>query len=273
MTSDWRSRWLVTVATDVSARDGVGWEFASHRQEGVWAVFREDGGAFPVFSAARGPIGSALPPRDELEAMTQEAVADLLAAIDVPDEAGWLTMNIAAALLLAAGEFHSWEGLEWAIESGENDEALAWAEASDGRTPFAWLRGRGVVRDVVIDIYQDDGVFGLSFLPFVGRRLPESDEGSLRSRSQIPVVTGRINKVEVVVDTLVEGGSAPGLVTEVLLHGDSSSTLLIAAEAYSRDEWHLYDESVVIVPGISVADALEWFPPRRRWRPTEAPGR
>ncbi len=130
-----------------------------------------------------------------------------------------------------------------------------------------------VDRDVVVDIYQDDAVFGLSFLPFVDRQLPVSDEGSLRSRREIPVVTGRINKVEVVLDTLVEGGSAPGLVTEVLLHGDTSSTLLIAAEAYSRGEWHLYDESVVVVPDVVVADALEWVPPRRKWRPTEAPGR
>jgi hypothetical protein len=42
--------------------------------------------------------------------------------------------------------------------------------------------------------------------------------------------------VEVVYDTVVEGGQAPGLVTEVPLHGDNPSTLLIAAEAYSRHE-------------------------------------
>jgi hypothetical protein len=89
VTSGWRSRWLVTVASDVSARDGIGWEFATLRQEDVWAVFREDGGPFPVFSAARGQ--GALPPLDELEAMTQEAVADLLAASGLPDTVGWIT--------------------------------------------------------------------------------------------------------------------------------------------------------------------------------------
>ncbi len=52
-----------------------------------------------------------------------------------------------------------------------------------------------VDRDVVVDIYQDDAVFGLSFLPFVDRQLPVSDEGSLRSRREIPVVTGRIDRL------------------------------------------------------------------------------
>jgi hypothetical protein len=269
--TDWRSRWMATAASNVSSRDGIGWEFSDFHQRDVWSIFREDGGDFPVFSAARGE--GPLPLRQELEAMTLEAVAGLLAAIDVPDQVGWLTKNVTAALLVAAAEVDSWEGLEWAIESGENDVALAWAQPSDGRTPFAWLRGHGADHDVAIDIYQDNGVFGLSFLPFIDRHLPESDEGSLRSRREVPVVSGRINKVEVVLDTLVEGGAASGLVTEVLLHGDSSSTLLIAAEAYARDEWHLYDESVVVVPDVAVADALAWIPPRRQWRPTETSGR
>jgi hypothetical protein len=78
-----------------------------------------------------------------------------------------------------------------------------------------------------------------------------------------------VNQVEVVYDTLVEGGSAPGLVSEVLLHGDDCSTLLIAAEAYDRDEWRLYDESVVALSGLTDADALTWLPSRQPWRSTE----
>jgi len=54
------------------------------------------------------------------------------------------------------------------------------------------------------------------------------------------------------------------------LHGDSDATLLIAAEAYSRDEWHLYDESVVAFSSLADADKLQWLPPRRTWRSTEA---
>lgn len=269
--TDWRSRWPARVASDVSTRDGIGWEFEDFRQRAVWFVFREDGGDFPVFSARRGE--GPLPPRQDLAAMTEEAVADLLVAADLPDQSGWLTRNISAALLLASREVLTWEGVEWALESGADDVALVWATPADGRSPFAWLRGRGVEHDFVIDIYQDDGVFGLNFIPVTDPQLPLSVEGSLRPRRDLPLVTGRINKVEVVLDTLVEGGSCSGLVTEALLHGDSSSTLLIAAEACTRDQWHLYDESITVLANVASADALDWIPARRSWRPTEAPGR
>ncbi|MFT3944515.1 MAG: hypothetical protein QM705_11955 [Ancrocorticia sp.] len=72
--------------------------------------------------------------------------------------------------------------------------------------------------------------------------------------------------VEVVVDTVLEGMRAPGLISEVLLHGEASSTLLIAADAYSRDEWHLFSESVVVLDGLASADSLEWYPARMPWR-------
>lgn len=271
--SAWRSRWRATVASDVSTRDGIGWEFTDPQGREVWAVFRDDGGAFPVFSAVRGE--GVLPSRDELEEMTLEAVADLLAARRLRDPVGWFAKNISAALLIASCEVTGWEGPEWAVESGEDDIALEWAEPTSGRTPFAWLRAKATDREVVIDIYQDDGYFGLDFLPTFNPQLADFDTGSLRARLDAPVLTGRINKVEVVFDTEVELKrlSGPGVVSEVLLHGDTSSSLLIAAEAYSRDEWHLYDESVVVLPDVAVADALPWIPARRKWRPTQSPGR
>lgn len=264
--TDWRSRWPVTVASDVSSRDGIGWEFADLQQRGVWTVFREDGGAFPVFSAARGD--GALPPFAELEEMTRVAVDDLLAAADLRDDVGWNAKNISAALLLACCEVGSWEGVEWALESGDDDEALAWARPDDARVPLAWLRANGVDRDAVIGVYQDDANFGLCFIPYVDPTLPDAASGSLRPRQNIPLASGRMTAVEVVYNTVVEGGLSPGLLTEALLHGESGSTLLIAAEAYSRDEWHLYDESVVALTDPSAADSLGWVPPRRPWRPT-----
>lgn len=57
--------------------------------------------------------------------------------------------------------------------------------------------------------------------------------------------------------------------TRWVLHGDNRSTLLIAAEAYSRSEWHLYDESVVALTDPRAADTLEWVPERQPWRSTE----
>lgn len=269
----WRSHWHTTIASDVSRRDGIGWEFTDLQGREVWAVFREDGGAFPVFSAVRGE--GVLPPLDELEAMTLEAVADLLAARRLQDPGGWITKNIAAALLLASCEVAGWEGAEWAVESGDDDLALQWATPTGGRTPFAWLRATGTDREVVIDTYQDDAFFGLRFLPTFNPQLADYNTGSLRARMDAPLLTGKINKVEVVLDTEVEERwlDGPGVVSEVLLHGDTSSSLLIAAEAYSRDEWHRYDESVVVVPDVAVADRLDWIPHRRKWRPTQSPSR
>ncbi|MEU1686467.1 hypothetical protein [Micromonospora sp. NPDC005707] len=264
--TDWRSLWDAVVASDVSARDGLGWEFTSRTGKPAWAVFREDSGPFPVFSAARGHI---MPSADDLAAMTHEAVADLLAAAGLADRHGWITENISAALLLASMSVESWEGVEWALESGPNDVAIAWAEPDAARTPYAWLRAVGADASAEVSVYQDDALFGLCFIPTVELRLPESDSGSLRSRRGIPLVCGPINQVEVVYDNVVEGRHDAGLVSEVLLHGDHASTLLIAAEAYSRHEWHLFDESVVALTDPTTADALAWIPERHRWRRTE----
>jgi hypothetical protein len=201
--------------------------------------------------------------------MTSAAVEDLFGAVGRPANR-WLTSNITAGLLLASLEVIRWEGEEWAVESGPDGAPVAWAEPGDLRTPYAWLRARCTVGEAAIDIYQDDSAFGLSFTHFPRREVPEVDVGSLRSRRDIPLVRGPIKRVDVVCDTLVKGALCPGVVTEALLRGDSESTLLIAAEAYSRAEWHLYDESVVALSSLADADKLQWLPPRRAWRPTKA---
>ncbi|MFI1992993.1 hypothetical protein [Actinoplanes sp. NPDC020271] len=264
--TDWRSRWDAAVASDVSASGGLGWEFTSRAGEPAWTVFRVDGGPYPIFSAARG---QSFPPPDDLAAMTHEAVADLLAAAGLADQHGWITQNISAALLLASMSIASWEGVEWALESAPNDFPIAWAEPDAARTPYDWLRAIGAEASTEISVYQDDVLFGLRFVPTGELRLPEFDSGARRSRREIPLVRGPINQVEVVYDTVVEGGREAGLVSEVLLHGNHASTLLIAAEAYSRNEWHLFDESVVALTEPTTADALAWTPERRPWRGTE----
>lgn len=85
--ADWQSRWRAIVASDVSDRDGIGWEFTSKTEAvaGIWAVFREDGGPFPVFSSSRAP--GPLPSQSDLYSMTSTAVDDLLlplASLTVP---------------------------------------------------------------------------------------------------------------------------------------------------------------------------------------------
>jgi hypothetical protein len=268
--TDWRWRRLVAVAGDTSPGHGIGWEVTNFREGVAWTVHREDGGEFPVFASTRG--SAELPSFDVLENMTRLAVADLLTGADLTDHVGWITRNISAALMLAAGVVTSWEGDEWAVETASGEVAVGWAQPGDGRVPFKWLRATGVDRDFVVGNYQDDGVFGLSFIgSFIGQKeriLMESAVGILRPRRDLPFVTGAITAVEVAYDTVVIGGFSPGLVTEALLHGEGGSLLLIAAEADGRDTWILFDEAVVALAGLSAADRLAWFPERRTWRST-----
>jgi hypothetical protein len=93
----------------------------------------------------------------------------------------------------------------------------------------------------------------------------------LRPRRDIALVTGPIEHVEIVFDTLVADASSPGVLTEALFRATGHSTLLVAAEAYSRDVWRLYDESVVALAGLEVADRLDWLPERSRWRSARGP--
>lgn len=267
MTLGWRGDFRAVIASDVSSREGLGWEFTGANGLPVWAVFREDGGPFPVFSATRGEVG--LPAREELLAMTIAAVTDLLRAAGLGDDVGWNAQNIAAGLMWAAEDLTSWEGEEWAIESDGADNPLTWGGPEDGRTPFAWLRARSRADSRLVGVYQDEGVFGLDFTELWTRELPSRDQGSLRSRRNIPLACGPVQSVEVVYDTLVEGGRSPGLVTEVLLHTERGNLLLLAAEAYGANEWHLFDESVVAIPEPERVAAMTWVPPRQQWRSAE----
>ena len=268
MTAEWRDRYRAVVASERSARDGMGWEFITADGRPVWAVFREDSGAFPVFSSGRG---DALPPAQaDLLAMTERAVADLLAAAGLADDVGWITQNLAAALSWAGHGVLDWEGEERALESGPADEPLAWASPTDGRIPFSWLRALTSDGPLGVGSYQDDGVFGLDFTDPGLRQLPDEDVSSLRSRRSIPLARGTVRAVEVVYDTAVEGGQCAGLVTEALLHTSTQPLLLMAAEAYGVDGWRLYDESVVAVPDSTRLGAMSWIPQRQSWRSTES---
>ena len=135
----------------------------------------------------------------------------------------------------------------------------------DQRTPYAWLGATAETSTSLIDIYQSDS-FGLSFVPFTDHRLPDTATGSKRPRREVALVRGRIEQVDVVFDTDSEEQVGTGMVTEVFMRTTADSTLLIAAEAYSRDEWHLHDESVVALRDPAVADSLRWVLPRARWR-------
>lgn len=260
----WKENWRE------QARDGERpgtriWTFSARGSDvPAWVIGLDIADAFPVFRARRG--AGALPPPAVLESMTVAATSDLLEHAGLPDHVGWITRNLAAALRLASWDIQSWEGEEWAVDIGREGDAIAWVRPEHLRTPFAWLRARGATRSATIGTYQDDALFGLSFLPFVEPTLPSSGVGSLRPRSDLALARGPIMRADVVYDTRVAGRAVAGLVTEVVLHTASRDAVhLIAAEAYGPDEWRLYDESVVALSGLENARRVEWIPPRTDW--------
>ncbi|TQL01512.1 hypothetical protein [Cellulomonas sp. SLBN-39] len=257
-----------SMAPEEAAPRGRGWVLeTSDRRPGAWVVRCEHDRPLVVIYARRS--ADPLPPDDELAALTRDAVGALLRDAGVPDVVGWTTRNVTNALMIAARDVASWEGDEWQVEPG-GDPATSWATPADGRTPFAWLRARGS-SDTRIGTYQDDGAFGLSFVDVPDIDVMAIAAGELRPRTGLDLARGRIHGADVVLETGVEGARAATLLTEVLLHGDSGTTLLVAAEAYSRSEWRRHDESVVAVRDLSAADVLPWSPPRPPWRPPPVP--
>lgn len=203
-----------------------------------------------------------------MELFTIRAVGDLLRSAGLNDSVGWLTRNAARALLMASREISSWEGDEWALASDGDERALAWAGPDADRVPFAWLRARTGSGDGLFAGYQDDVEFGLRVAPpdeSENFQLMREPELSMRPSRDLPFAMGPVREASVVFDTTHSGGSAPAVMSEVLIETTSSSTLLIAAELYEPNTWRLYNEMVVALPSLAVADRLEWSPPRLSW--------
>ncbi len=215
-----------------------------------------------------------MPGAEQLWDMTQAAVAALFAAVSddgdrgafFPDT-GWFVRNIAKALMMASTDVLRWEGLEEPIETAVDGQPTLWAAPGAPRTPYSWLRALGPSGAVNIGTYQEDALFGLRFDPGPTPGVPPAAAlGWLRQRSDIPLVRGAIRRVDLVFDTQAEGLSDQGVFTEVLLRSERESTLLMAADAYYLDEWHLCDDAVVAVPDLTTADALQWTLGRPNWR-------
>lgn len=262
----WGTRWD---ATELNASAGTGWEFRGPDGELGWTVSRAESGPRQVFSSVRGP--EAAPDGADLEAMTAYAVGDLLGGLDHVDEGGWIARDVSAGLLLAAVDVTGWQGEEWAVETTRDGTPVRWAGPSDGRTPYAWLRLVTAEGARVIGTYQDDAVFGLDLTSRLDPAPLARPQGSRRPRPDLALPRGPIRAVDLVLDTSVAGAAGPGVVTEAVLHGEEAALLLVAAEAYGTDEWHLHDQSVVVVTDPRLADELTWIPPRAPWPLAEQP--
>lgn len=202
--------------------------------------------------------------RAEVEASTRVAVAGMLAEVGAVDAAGWLADRIATALLLATGRVQHWEGRPqpWASE-------LPPPTAQDPRVEYHQICAATDSGATVVSSYQDDGGFGLAprWFPVGAEDMPPRRPEDVAIDG---LVTGDIERVDVAWDLSVEHMRGTGLLSEILVHGHDSTTLLVAAE-YVDDRWCNYDESVVPLPDLDTADRLDWFGGRPTWRPPPLP--
>jgi hypothetical protein len=245
----------VTVFSEVSSRDGLGWELETPGVGRVMEVFREDSGAVPVISCKTFHQV----PAHLVARFTHEATVDLLAGVLRADSIGWLAANIARALALTGRTVLGWTGVEEPLELATDSVGTQFSEVDAERVPFAWLRARLDEGEVGISIYQDDADFGLRFEPRCPFTLEAFSKGEYRLHPEAALPVGLVQSTEVVLDT---GVCATAVLSEITFRIDGVATLLIAAEAYGPDEWYLYDESVVVLRDPSAADRLEWYPQR-----------
>jgi hypothetical protein len=251
----------VTVFSDVSSRDGLGWELediAPAPGRGyVMEIFREDSAAVPILTCkSYQPV-----PPDIVTRFTQEATADVLHGVLGQDRTGWLTKNIARALALAGQTILRWSGPEWPLEVGDQPSQNIFAPPGAERVPFSWLRAQLIDGAAYVSVYQDSDGFGLNFLPEQDYSLEIFAAGALRPHHDAALPTGLVEQVELVIDNSLPAGDV--ILSELTMRIDGQSVLLMAAEPVDGDhDWRLYDESVTVLRDPTAADRLDWVQQR-----------
>jgi len=108
-----------------------------------------------------------------------------------------------------------------------------------------------------VTTYQDNDAFGLTIDIFTGAPTEAPGPG-YRSRALPELPTGQIEEVAAYLDG--------DLLAEVGLRVAGQELLLIAGEAHEEQSgrlvWHRLDESVLVFPRPSDADAMSWTPIR-----------
>jgi hypothetical protein len=257
--------YTTTVFSETSSRNGLGWELediapAPGRGQ-LMEIFRDDSEAVPIINCRTfGPV-----PAEIVDRFAREAVADLLHDVLNRRRTNWLANNIAQALALAGRTVLRWSGPEWSLVDADDPRDNEFVPPDADRLPFHCLQAHLADGGAEISIYQDDTWFGLCFEPEMARELEEYTADHFRLHREADLPTGLIERVEAVLDDSMrtEGWDDDVVLTEVALDVGGRSMLLMAAEPYDGDqEWHLYDEMVVVLRDPSAADRLEWAEPR-----------
>jgi hypothetical protein len=154
-------------------------------------------------------------------------------------------------------DVRGWRGMEMAVR-GETEPDIEFSSHEAPCLQLAYLTAELDDADVVtVDTYQDDGGFGLRWLP--GQEPSRADDdGIFRWRSLPELPTGYVETVLVRVEEDV--------IVELSLLIGGHPLLLVAGEAWENWDgsitWHRFDESVLAFTDPSKAEAIQWIPSR-----------
>lgn len=267
MTAQWvlggRS-YEVAAASDESVRNRIRWVLEDvgpdPRRGNVMETFRDDSRNTVLLTSKIYKDVS----HDLTARFTEFATRELLRRVPDLDSTGWLASNIARSLACAGRQILSWQGVEVPVVEADVRGESVYADAGAQRTPFAWLKARFADgSEAGMCTYQDNANFGLLVSDECAYQLDDYVRGHFRVHQELPLVTGRVDSVTVTVEAVgPEASSANYLLSEVVLRVNDHPLMLMAAEAYDLDEWHRYDESVVVLPDAESVDSLGWIPTR-----------
>ena len=227
----------------------------------MFEVFREDGGPVPILTANH--FGDA--PREIVDRFARAAVEDLTQNVLGSQRTDFLVASVAEILAIAGRSVANWQGPEWPVREDDNYKATAYVSPDYAAWPLAWLRV-DFDDDQQLDFatYQDDGYFGLSCRGAVSQSLKDYQPDHFRLHPHLDLPKGVVTSVSVTLDDTVldDPNQDDCVLTEVTLTIGKRLILLIAAEAYGPEEWHRYDESVVVLRDATTVDQIAWIPPR-----------
>ncbi|MFB6723111.1 hypothetical protein ACFCV3_23225 [Kribbella sp. NPDC056345] len=244
-----------------SVDDGTGWVLRGSAGTSL-TISLDESGPLPVLtSSASGPV-----PADAAFGFAFEASVGLLRPRFISRRSGDVVLaNLAGALSLAGRTIGNWSGIEWPTVLGEELADTHFAGPYAERVPFLQLHLTLDEGSMSLCTCAAGPVWGLEFEPDVEIELNHFDEGFSRPHTRLPLPTGRVGPVQVVVDDSRRGLlRRDSIFAEALLCIGNTSVLLIAAEPDEEGVWRRYDKSVTVVRNPRAADALAWEPPRPR---------
>jgi hypothetical protein len=179
----------------------------------------------------------------------------------------WVNERAAELASLAGRRIVAWAGVEMAFRGGEDGVP---AEFTNVSLPFLQLWGLAVTFDdhsaTEVGTYQNNDIFGLWLRPYEPPTLGD-DDGILRLRPQLPLPTGLVANV-----TVLLAGRHIG---QVHLSIGEYTLALAAGETYEHHDGSVsvnpMDESVLAFTDLAAMNRVSWSVPWPTLKPFGSP--